>query len=80
MSDSDESDSFYSDPRKLFSFLPEEQRPVAYLTENEAAATVKKARDELLSVYDRLYHVVQLHESTIRKRWTKVRTRSKFEC
>jgi hypothetical protein len=77
MSDSDESDSFYSDPRKFFSFLPAEQRPAAYLTVDEAAAAVKQARGELLSVYDKLYHVVQLHESTIRKRWTKVRIWSK---
>jgi hypothetical protein len=74
MCDSDESDSFYSDPRKFFAkFLPEEQRPVAYLTEKEAAAAVEQARHELFSIYDRLHDVVQLHESTIRKRWTKVR-------
>ena len=75
MSDSDESDSFYSDPRRIFAkLLPEEKRPVAYLTPNEAAITVEQARNELFLIYDRLHHVVQLHESTIRKRWMKVRT------
>jgi hypothetical protein len=75
MSDSDESDSFYSDPQRIFAkLLPEEKRPVAYLTPNEAAAAVDQARNELFLIYDRLHHVVQLHESTIRKRWMKVRT------
>jgi hypothetical protein len=75
MSDSSESDSFYSDPRRIFAkILPEEQRPVAYLTQIEAAAVVEQARNELFFIYDRLHRVVQLHESTIRKRWTKVQT------
>jgi hypothetical protein len=75
MSDSDDSDASYSDPRKFFAkFLPEEQRPVGYLTEQEAAVTVKQALTQLLATYDNLHHVVQLHESTIRKRWMKVRT------
>ena len=36
MSDTDEPDDFYSDPRNFF---PEEQRPAAYLTEDEVAST-----------------------------------------
>jgi hypothetical protein len=75
MSDSDESDSFYSDPRRIFAkLLPEEKRPVAYLTPNEAATAVEQARNQLFLIYDRLHRVVQLYESTIRKRWMKVRT------
>jgi hypothetical protein len=77
MSDTDESNDFYSDPRKFFAFLPEDDRPVAYLTEDEAVVAVKQALDELFFIYDRLHHIVQLNESIIRKRWTKVGTQPK---
>ena len=67
-SDSDTStDNWYSDPRNFFDTLPDSlPKP------DEAVSAVNAAKDELFSVYDRLKRVVEVHESTTRKRWVKV--------
>lgn len=73
VSSDDDSDASYTEKSNaFFQSFPERMRPNAILSVKEATREAESSRLKLFEAWDKLREILNVHELTIRKRWSKV--------